>query len=119
MKIAKYTDTFKELILIYLCIIASAALAYSIFEHRTIIDSVWWAMVTAMTVGYGDTYPLTIPGRIIGVMLMHAVPLFLVPLVIARILNTLVEDRNAFTDKEQKKILTDLSSIKKQLKIKK
>lgn len=94
MKIAKFTDTFKELALIYAGIIVIAALGYSVVEHKSIIDSVWWAMVTAMTVGYGDTYPLTIYGRIIGVMLMHVVPLFLVPLVVARILSTLIEDKN-------------------------
>ncbi len=33
-------------------------------------DSVWWAMVTISTVGYGDYYPVTIPGRVYATMLM-------------------------------------------------
>lgn len=46
-------------------------------EHRapgaTIVsfgDAVWWACVTATTTGYGDFAPVTVWGRIIGVILM-------------------------------------------------
>lgn len=33
-------------------------------------DSVWWAIETITTVGYGDMIPVTIPGRIYASMLM-------------------------------------------------
>ncbi|MDQ2661416.1 MAG: potassium channel family protein [Actinomycetota bacterium] len=33
-------------------------------------EAIWWAVVTIATVGYGDTYPVTIPGRIYAVLLM-------------------------------------------------
>lgn len=33
-------------------------------------DAIWWACVTLTTVGYGDTYPVTIAGRVCAVLLM-------------------------------------------------
>ena len=40
-------------------------------------DALWWGYVTATTVGYGDKYPITHGGRIIGaVMLTVGVALF-------------------------------------------
>lgn len=35
-------------------------------------DALWWAFVTITTVGYGDQYPVTAEGRIIGVLVMIA-----------------------------------------------
>ena len=33
-------------------------------------DALWWASTTVTTVGYGDRYPVTTPGRLIAVVLM-------------------------------------------------
>jgi len=35
-------------------------------------DAVWWVFVTITTVGYGDRFPVTNTGRIIGVLVMIA-----------------------------------------------
>ena len=37
---------------------------------KTASDALWWAYATVTTVGYGDKYPVTNSGRIVGVLLM-------------------------------------------------
>lgn len=62
-----------------------------------------------MTVGYGDFAPVTVPGRIAGMVLMHVVPLFVIPLVLVRLLGTFVRDQNQFTHAEQERMLADIA----------
>lgn len=38
----------------------------------TLGDAIWWAFTTVTTVGYGDEYPVTPLGRVLGVILMLA-----------------------------------------------
>ena len=37
---------------------------------KTASDALWWSMETITTVGYGDKYPVTDLGRVIGTILM-------------------------------------------------
>ena len=41
-------------------------------RSQGIFSGFWWAMVTMTTVGYGDTAPRTVPGRILGLVWMLA-----------------------------------------------
>ena len=37
---------------------------------KTAEDAIWWTMTTITTVGYGDKFPITSIGRLIGILTM-------------------------------------------------
>jgi voltage-gated potassium channel len=115
--LSRATDSFPEIISYYLLILAVSGFLFAYFEDKPLFESFWWACVTGLTIGYGDLYPVTVGGKIVAIALMHAVPLLIVPLIVARILNTVIEDKNVFTHEEQEQIKADLASIKRALNI--
>lgn len=114
-RITKATDTFLEIILYYVAIIFSSSILFAFFEGKTFLEALWWAGVTAMTVGYGDLYPITVGGKILALLLMHIVPLIIVPLVVSKFLAQATIDRNEFAHEEQEELKSDIKAIKEHL----
>ena len=40
---------------------------FMFLESKSLLDAIWWCTVTWFTVGYGDMYPLTTPGRVFAI----------------------------------------------------
>ncbi|CAN5231198.1 hypothetical protein BH10PSE3_BH10PSE3_27050 [soil metagenome] len=111
----KYVDSIKELLLLYAALLLLGAAAYAVFEHKPFVDAIWWACVTATTVGYGDMYPATAGGRIVAVLLMHVTLLFILPLLIGNICSRCIQDQHQFSHEEQEELKATLRRLEDRL----
>lgn len=64
------TNGLKYVLLLTAAAVAAGAIGAMYFEKMSFTDSLWWAFVTATTVGYGDLSPATNAGRLIAAGLM-------------------------------------------------
>ncbi len=71
----KKTQLLASMFIITLLILASSLCMYSV-EHEAQPDvfenafsAIWWATSTLLTVGYGDIYPITPMGQVLGIII--------------------------------------------------
>jgi voltage-gated potassium channel len=80
-----------------LLLVVNGAVAVYFYERHaggsnihTLGDSLWWAMVTVTTVGYGDYYPVTTLGRIAALFIM-AIGILTLAVVTAQVASSFVD----------------------------
>ena len=96
---------------IYVVSLLLGAMTFSLVEAKSFSDGLWWATVTALTIGYGDLTPVTATGRVIGVLFGHFWIFMVIPMIVANIILHLVEDKHAFTDDEQRELMARLKTV--------
>lgn len=89
----------------FILMVTAGGLAYSFFEGKNALDGIWWAFVTAFTVGYGDVVPGTVYGRVIAVILMSLSIFVIVPLITALMSKRAIVDDDAWTNDEQRYVI--------------
>lgn len=99
----------RTLLLAYSILIAVCGTLYDRFEPDTTFgDSIWWAVVTASTVGYGDISPETWQARLMAGLLISVMVLLVIPLITAHFASKLIVDTDAFRHEEQEELKANL-----------
>ncbi|MGY3515857.1 potassium channel family protein [Micromonospora haikouensis] len=107
-----FANSPRTLITSYLLMIVVAGVIYSHVEHKSATDSVWWAVVTASTVGYGDISPTTGAGRALAALLISTMVLLVIPLITAHFASQLIVDDDAFEHDEQEELKADVRRMR-------
>jgi voltage-gated potassium channel len=103
----------RTLILAYVILIAICAALYRHFEAQVSFgDAIWWAVVTASTVGYGDISPKTPQGRVLAGLLISIMVLLVIPLITAHFASKLIVDHDAFRHEEQEELKHNLRRVR-------
>jgi voltage-gated potassium channel len=106
----------RTLMLSYLLLILTCSVLYHFFEPGVSFgDALWWAVVTASTVGYGDISPETWQGRVMAAMLISIMVLIVVPLITAHFASKLIVDHDAFQHDEQEELKANLRHVRQLL----
>ncbi len=86
---------------IYAVSLLMAAQMFHLTEGRSFGDGLWWACVTALTIGYGDLSPATAAGRIVAQIFSHFWIFGVAPMIIGNIISKILQDKQKFTHEEQ------------------
>lgn len=72
---SKKDQLLSSIFIILILMMASSLCMYSLENQaqpdvfQNAFSGFWWAVSTLLTVGYGDIYPVTIPGRVFGIII--------------------------------------------------
>lgn len=83
---------------------------------RSFGDSIWWAVVTITTVGYGDMYPVTAVGKIIAILLIIS-GIAVIGILTAALASWLIEEIKAEKDSiPNSEIMAELALLREAIK---
>jgi voltage-gated potassium channel len=103
----------RMLIVAYGILILICGSVYPLLEDNVSFgDGIWWAVVTATTVGYGDISPQSLPARVMAGLLISLMVLGVVPLITAHFASKLIVDQDAFRHEEQEELKNNLRRVR-------
>ena len=92
-----------------IAILIVSASMYSISEHVPYGESLWWAIATATTIGYGDISPHTFLGKLAAILLM-VIGIGFVGVLTSSLTNFFIQDH---TNDRMATVLNKLSDLEK------
>ena len=95
----------------FLTTILGSSVLYMISESTGFFDSVYWSLVTATTLGYGDFSPYSVSGKVLTTFLITFTVFIMIPTITANVAAWLIVNRDAFTYEEKEQIKDSLTEV--------
>jgi voltage-gated potassium channel len=90
-----------------------ASVVYAVTESANVLDSLYWSIVTATTLGYGDFSPHTGAGKVLTSGLICLMVFLFIPTITANLASKLIVNRDAFTHEEQEQIKAGIDDLQR------
>jgi voltage-gated potassium channel len=100
-----------RLFITFVLLMLVASVGYSVAESTGFLDAIYWAIITATTLGYGDFSPHTGPGKVLTIGLICSTVFIFIPTITANLASKLIVNRDAFTHEEQEEIKAALIRV--------
>lgn len=107
----KVANSPRLLLVTFLITILGSAVIYDLSEGANLLDSLYWSLVTATTLGYGDFSPASGEGKVLTSALICFTVFVMIPTITANIAAKLIVNRDAFTHEEQEEIKRALREL--------
>jgi voltage-gated potassium channel len=114
-EIRKFAARGRNVFLLMVSDVFLSGMVYWALEGKGPVRSLWWSIVTASTVGYGDIYPTTTAGRAVAAFLIVSMVMLLL-LAGAHLTAWLIPDVNEWTNAEQEEIKVQLRALEAKMK---
>lgn len=111
VRLASLIDTIWETMIAYVTVVLGASMVVAASESWNFGDTLWWAVVTSFTVGYGDLAPHTLVGRLVAAFMIAATWFFSL-LLGAQIAAKLIVNSDAWTHAEQEEVKAILRELR-------
>lgn len=111
----KVANSPGRLLAAFIVTLTTSSIVYSISESANLLDSLYWSVVTATTLGYGDFAPSTGPGKVLTSILICLMVFLFIPTITANLASKLIVDRDVFTHEEQEQIKDGIEDLRRTL----
>ena len=111
----KVANSPGRLLATFVVLMVTSSVSYSLAEHAGLLNSLYWSVVTATTLGYGDFAPHTTAGKLLTTGLISLTVFVFIPTITANIAAKLIVNRDAFTHEEQEDIKAALARLEERL----
>jgi voltage-gated potassium channel len=109
----KVANSPGRLLVCFALTLGCSSVLYSVTESANLLDSLYWSIVTATTLGYGDFSPHTTGGKVLTSVLICLMVFLFIPTITANLASKLIVNRDVFTHDEQEQIKDGIADLQR------